>query len=81
MNLKRVRVSKVRVGRLRIILADLRAGKTVKEIAELHGYKKDRVYHEMYYLKKLGLIEADMKNIPQSIYTDDVASVIAKGVE
>jgi len=71
------RINKGRLERLTIILKDFREGRSVQEISELRGYRKDKVYHEMYYLKDLGLLPLDFKN-PSSVHTENLAEVIER---
>lgn len=74
------RISQVRLERLRLLLREFRAGKSVQQISEEHGFKKQRVYHEMYYLKKLGLLMPDFKNPSGIVHTSDIAKEVEKGV-
>lgn len=71
------RISQVRLERLRLILKEFKAGKSVQQIAEEHGFKKEKVYHEMYYLKNLGLLDPDFKNPCGTVYTKDLAKEIS----
>jgi hypothetical protein len=75
------RISKVRLERLQILLRYFKEGKSVQEIAALTGWRKDRVYHEMYYLKNLGLLDPDFKNPSGFVHTKDVAKEVAKGAK
>lgn len=70
------RISKVRLERLRMILAELRAGKSVQDIAKERSLKLDRVWHEFYYLKRLGLLDPDFKNPSGTVYTNNLAKEI-----
>jgi len=72
------RISRVRLERVRLVLKELLAGKSVQVIAEEHGFKKDAVWHEFYYLKRLGLLDVDFKNPSGTVYTNDVAKEIKK---
>lgn len=75
------RISKVRLERLQIILGDLKSGLAVQEIAKNRDYKLDAVWHEFYYLKKLGLLDPDFKNPNKSVYVKDIAKEVAKGAK
>lgn len=75
------RISKVRLERLRMLLKYFKEGKSVQEIAEMTGWRKDMVYHEMYYLKNLGLLDPDFKNPSGTVYTKDVAKEVLKGAK
>ena len=70
------RISKVRLERLRIILSELKVGKSVQMIAEERCLKLDRVWHEFYYLKRLGLLDPDFKNPSGTVYTNDLVKEI-----
>ena len=69
------RISVTRVERLKKLLEMFRAGKSVQQIAEETGYKKDRVYHEMYFLKAHGLLSPDFKN-PSSVHIKKLSEVL-----
>ena len=60
------RISGVRYERLLKLLRMFREGKSVREISEQTGYRKNLVYHEMYCLKNHGMLDPDFKN-PGSI--------------
>jgi len=73
------RISKVRYERLLALLEMFKAGKSIQEISRETGWRKDKLYHEMYYLKNHGLLAPDFKN-PFSVWSTDLAKEISKGV-
>ena len=75
------RISKVRLERLQLILGELKAGKSVQQIAEENCFKKSMVYQSMYYLKNLGLLDPDFKNPVGTVYTTNIAKEIGKGLK
>ena len=65
------RMSKIRYDRLERLLKSFKAGKSVQEICAETGWRKNLVYHEMYYLKNHGLLGPEFKN-PFSVFDRDI---------
>lgn len=74
------RMSGVRFERLKALLQYFKSGLSVQEIAEKTGWKKDRIYHEMYALKNYGLLPPEFKNPKTSVH-GDVISTLRKEAE
>jgi hypothetical protein len=61
------RMSSTRKELLLLLKKKLLAGQCIQDIAKETGLGKSRLYHEMYYLKKLGWLPSDFKN-PFSVW-------------
>ena len=73
------RISKVRLERLNVLRKMfLKDGKSVQEIAKVTGWRKDRIYQEMYYMKRLGMLPPGFKN-PFSVWTNDIVKEVERG--
>jgi len=74
------RMSGTRYERLKALLKYFKEGKSVQEIVEITGWKKDVIYHEMYALRNYGLLPADFKN-PKVTVHGDVLELLKKEAE
>ena len=72
------RLSSERYARILKLLVFFKDGKSVQDISIETGWKKDRVYHEMYALKNMGLLPPDFKNPGRSVQGDNIVDCLLK---